>query len=123
MAKIMTLGILLLSLKLIASPLDSSIVCHKGSRTCISYWGFNDPKASAFWKEKQWHSMKVSEVTLKKADYDSEIGLISELAKKPKSGSKCDHDLVISSSLQKPIEACSSTLSSSEQKVLKKIFN
>lgn len=106
-----------------AMKLDTTVICKKETKTCVTYWSFNSGKISSYWKKRIWHSMGMGQEVLKKTEFNKQISLISEIERKAKDSTSCTPNLVISRSLNAPSEVCDKLLTKSQLTDLGKILN
>lgn len=106
-----------------AVKLNTTVICKKEIKTCVTYWSFNSGKISSYWKKRNWHSMGMGQEVLKKNEFNKQISLITEIERKAKDSKKCVPNLVVSSSLNSSVEVCDTLLTKSQLKDLGKILN
>jgi len=107
-----------------STSLNSTTICRKETKTCISLWSFDSKAATSYWKQRFWHSTSLGNQVLNKAKFNDQISLIFQIEKKSNLSKDCVKNVVVSSSLQKPpVEVCDKILTKSENVELAKILN
>lgn len=112
-----------LSTSAYSTKLDTTIICRKNTKTCLSFWSFDSKNIKSYWKQRSWHSKSLGHQVLKEPEFNRQISLISKIEKKSKISKDCIPNLTISSSLKTSVEVCDRLLTKSEKVDLGKMLN